>query len=69
MFEDIGHSNEARKKMGEYIIGKLKVCIGLLLMYTFSHKIVTGRVMVSLRLLRSGPRVRSSQREASTPSP
>ena len=25
MFEDIGHSNEARSKMKEYFIGKLKV--------------------------------------------
>ena len=25
MFEDIGHSNEARKKMAEYLVGSLKV--------------------------------------------
>jgi cytochrome b involved in lipid metabolism len=26
MFEDIGHSNEARKKMKSLIVGDLKVC-------------------------------------------
>ena len=25
MFEDIGHSNEARKKMAEYLVGSLQV--------------------------------------------
>jgi hypothetical protein len=32
MFEDIGHSTEARKKMAEFLVGKLKVSVSIMLL-------------------------------------